>query len=68
MVKISATNLVAAILYALATCTAVRSITLGGRVFDVGERKVEDKFVTDPSANVTGKLCSYSYLWLHVLQ
>ena len=45
---------IASLLCVLAVCTAVQS--LGGRVFyATGEHK-DDKFVTDPSANVPGKV------------
>lgn len=65
----STASLTAFLLCVLAMCAAVQS--LGGRVFQpTGEHK-DDKFVTDPSANVPGKIkisnhnllriqCSYS--------
>ena len=52
----STASLTASILCVMAVCTAVQS--LGGRVFDAAGEHKEDKFVTDPSANVDGKFLS----------
>ena len=49
----STASLTASILCVMAVCTAVQS--LGGRVFNAAGEHKEDKFVTDPSANVDGK-------------
>lgn len=55
----STASLAASVLCVLAVSTAVQS--LGGRVFDAAGEHKEDKFVTDPSANVEG---IYIYIFI----
>ena len=60
----STASLTAFLLCVLAMCAAVQS--LGGRVFQpTGEHK-DDKFVTDPSANVPGKIKISNYCVFYV--
>lgn len=58
----STANLTASLLCVLAVCTAVQS--LGGRVFQATGEHKDDKFVTDPSANVAGK--NYCLLYIYI--
>ena len=56
----STSSPIASLLCVLAVCTAVQS--LGGRVFHATREHKDDKFVTDPSANVPGKALIIAYL------